>query len=694
MAVNLQVNVDPSKAEEGLKQIGQAAEQAADTTEDAFESAGNAAEASAKKSGKAAREAAREKTEAEREAARIAEEVAAKEEEIANQQAQVMKDLAAIDRKVAAAKKESALAEIEDVGKIKEANIELERQLYNLADAGELSNEKRLELLDEIAAGERRIQQITDRNTDAARKAESSTRGWESATTGLNSAWQLGKDAVEGVSRAINAMAENGNESAIQLQKSFGDFQKVLVEMGSDPRFQFMLESLAKTISGGLNPSMKSSGEAVLGWAESFQNSFSVASNRVLEFFGVAEKGSSDLMLHDQARRIFFAETHKKESEAAAAVEASNKAIADAQAQRAEAAEHASISEVRSSQRLTGMVAEMKKKIADVNTPMEERERLTRLILTAEERQVSLMEERKRVEDATKDALEELQKMESRHVETMEEKRKRLTDEVTSYKNALEMGIHTEAKANEVAGKMLTAKRELLQLEQQQKAEADAKLKREQEVSKEIERINGMAAEEDKRSKQTKEDLQRIAEEAQKKLEQGVESQEEQNKLLREMEDAKQRIMDMDRQAADERKRIADEEKRNAEEAKKRLMDGPQGEGIRNAASSREAVIDRIARETGRKRGTVGQMIDSGKISPTEINKAIEANVNDMVGSTVKQTGQVMGDVGNSLEQVGKVLGGHDVEMAQFRERVRRFEEFIKSYEENGRRRRARDNSA
>lgn len=640
MAVNLPITVDPSNAEEGLKKIGEAAEKAANVTGESFQAAGDAS----------------------------------------------MQPLVELQDKI-----QQLRQEVDGLGD------EFNSTGQDAREAGQKASEAADTAADSTRAAANNID-------NAAR----STDNWSTSAIGMNQALELVKKAAAGVSMAINAMASRGNAAAVELQGSFQKFYDKLFEIAEDPRFQNVMQANAQVLTQDVVPALGVAGDALLGF---WQNAIDGADNAIAgwgEFFGVLEEGSYATALINKKRRDDEKEQSKEAIEAAKKEKEAADSIAEAQKELAAIEEAKRKKQIEDEAKIfiteedaRAGIEELKKRINDVNTSTEQRKEYVEYIKAIEERILEIEQKKFEEEDKRKalyEAEHELWKMSRDEKETALEKEQRLNQEVlegeAEIARQIQEGAASQEEIAKLTSKTIAAKRELLQLEQQQKSEADAKLKREQEVAKEIERINGMAAEEDKRSKQTKEDLQRIAEEAQKKLEQGVESQEEQNKLLREMEDAKRRIMDMDKKAADDRKRIAEEEKRNAEEAKKRLLEGPQGDGIRAAASSREAVIDRIARETNRKRGTVGQMIDSGKISPTEINKAIEANINDMVGSTVKQTGQVMGDVGNSLEQVGKVLGGHDVEMAQFRERVRRFEEFIKSYEENGRRRRARDNSA
>ena len=440
--------------------------------------------------------------------------------------------------------------------------------------------------IDRLGDAQSRASQNADMAADSTRKATQNTESMKGSLLGFNAALEVGKKVIEVSARALDAMAASGNQGAADLKSSFTDFQSKLLEVANDPSFSNMLTSLGNLLRGDVTPAAASFFRVISQGNQDAADDWAIYIASVVDGIKILGTGRTELVAADQKRRDESqkwqrenSEALKREAESLASIKVATEELAKIEdAKRLKEIEQQAQMFSTEEEARAG-IEQMKKEIENVNTSHSDRLDLVLQIRSAEERILELAEQERQKQETLNGLMkaeQEVLNMEREAAETAAQKQARLQKEVSELhqeiNRAIEEGVGTAEEANALASRAIAAKRELLQIEQQQKAEEERKLERQKEVAKEIERINGAQAKEEERQKQTKGDLEKIADDAQKKLEEGVESLEEQNRLLRDMEDAKRRIADMDRKAADDRKRIYEEEKRSADEARKRLL--------------------------------------------------------------------------------------------------------------------------
>lgn len=207
---------------------------------------------------------------------------------------------------------------------------------------------------------------------------------------------------------------------------------------------------------------------------------------------------------------------------------------------------------------------------------------------------------------------------------------------------------------------------------EKRKRDAEEEAKRTKAVQDEVKRINELGQDENL----TREEANRLLKESEAALFNGTRNQEEQNELLKKMEVAKQRILALDREAASEAKRAADEQKRAEQDAKQAASDRAaalqarkeqyaqtdDGARMAAAASDPEAVARRYAQQTGRKIGTVRQMMRRGDVGEADLARAARANYDELYeGRFGKGGGEVdekaMESVAGATRKTGSDLG-------------------------------------
>lgn len=264
---------------------------------------------------------------------------------------------------------------------------------------------------------------------------------------------------------------------------------------------------------------------------------------------------------------------------------------------------------------------------------------------------------RKQIQDAEKEgvkALDSLIDRQKKHNEELAATKATNAEHEQNIQWALQQGLR---RLQEMEAARDAKKKEALDKE---KTDAEEATKRQEAVKDEIERINGLG----KESNMTRSEAQKILEKNQDLLTKGVHDQKETNRLLKEMEQAKQRILELDK----EDQRVKEEtEARTAKadaDAKRRMDEfkkTQEGQAAWAQAGSFDAVAARIAQDTGRKKGTVQQMLRRGDISQEDIQKAQEENFGRAWGRAAVTGEKTLDLVGGQGQMNAAFMGRQDV---------------------------------
>lgn len=148
--------------------------------------------------------------------------------------------------------------------------------------------------------------------SDGAKRAEKSANNLSMAATGVQAAFELGKDAVEGISAGLDALVEAGNPAAEELKSSFSEVGDELLTIAMDDRFQQMLTDVATVVREDLLPAVSTVGDTLLTWKTTASNSVASWFTSAGEAIGLFEEGTTSLLETDQQRRE---EQHRANSE-------------------------------------------------------------------------------------------------------------------------------------------------------------------------------------------------------------------------------------------------------------------------------------------------------------------------------------------------------------------------------------------
>lgn len=358
MAVNLPISVDPSQAEEGLDRLDKKLQGTADVAEN---SAGRS-DAAYKQAGQTI-EGMTEQVERS----------GAASSQAANQaEAAIRKEADALSDA------ERAAAGIAD----------------NLDDAADLAVDAA------NAAGDTADQmERTGRAADDATAKVDKTGG---SFLELNNLLELGAKAVEGIAAGIDALAEGGNASAIELQGSFSKFRDELFSIADDPRFQSMLLDVSNVIVQDVIPALRAMADVTMEVMTESQNSVADWIVSAGEYIGVLEAGTYDVLQADQERKAASVEAGRASSAAARAEKAAKEEVLDVtkelakiDADRAAANQSESLQEVGSLQEIQDIIDETRENLQEENLTNEEKLALLNRVRQAEQRKLDIAREAK-----------------------------------------------------------------------------------------------------------------------------------------------------------------------------------------------------------------------------------------------------------------------------------------------------------
>ena len=191
-----------------------------------------------------------------------------------------------------------------------------------------------------------------------------------------------------------------------------------------------------------------------------------------------------------------------------------------------------------------------------------------------------------------------------------------------------------QKRQDELKKKASDEKAEQAKKEKEQQDEQD---KRNKEAAKEMERIQGLEKKAAEEEVETRDDLLRKYEEIRVALSAANLEQDKQNELLREAERVTNKRIAMDKKAAEDKQKADDEAVQRKieaakadQDAKGKWADTKEGQQAAAVAESPEMVARRIAQTSGRKLGTVKQMINRGDVDPASLDRAARANLDEM----------------------------------------------------------------
>ena len=270
-----------------------------------------------------------------------------------------------------------------------------------------------------------------------------------------------------------------------------------------------------------------------------------------------------------------------------------------------------------------------------------------------------------------------------------------------------------EEKSREILEEMESLQQRRIELtkrraEEEKKADEEARksrdeeAKRQHELEREMERIHNLEIKALEEEDEKHEDLLRKYNEVREALANKNLTQEEQNDLLKEAERLAQKRIDLDKKDREDAKKAHEEtrqrqadERTAADEAKRKWAETQEGRMAAAAASDPEAVARRYAQQTGRRVGTVKQMMRRGEISQTELDLAGQANFDEMYKKRQESGGggqQLGNTLGRQNDATGSVMRRQDEMerwLAEVDARTKAMYDAARQREEQTRRRRA-----
>ena len=467
MAINLKVNVDSTEAEKGLRKIGDAAEKSADKTEDSFKEAGEAGANAIATSTEHSNFALRGTGEtASHVAATIGEALRRAGAGVGQTTGDVQQLGEALTEAGATGAKEmgqAADAVAEQGREVRQARGDVERLEKTYADVDRAAGRATDEVREMGETGEKSADQIEDGND----RAEKSVSRFKGAIDALNHAWDVAKDGAEMLGNAIDALAENGNPAALELQDSLSQVKTEFLLIAEDQRFQEVLTAASEFILEDLLPAIRAVSSELLSWRRASSDWLAGSIVAVGEWTGAYDKGTAAILEADLNRR------NEMEANSAANVAARrrelqankdlldvNEELARIEKEKQRAGLSEAFSQIRTQEEIADIIEDAKESLQEQGISEERKLELLERIRQAEQRGLELsresrseferhQEQVRRAEEEARRSAEAEAKRRAEAAKAEDERRKREAAAAEDKKRRDEERINREIRGEE-----------------------------------------------------------------------------------------------------------------------------------------------------------------------------------------------------------------------------------------------------
>jgi hypothetical protein len=222
-------------------------------------------------------------------------------------------------------------------------------------------------------------------------KGEKASDGLAAKMTGLNSAFDLAKDAIEGIVNGLAVLAEDGNAGAVELQTAFSALRDELLQIADDPRLVNMLTTVADVLRQDIIPAVSAAASTTLGWVESAYSGLARLITWAGETLGVLEEGTYELLKADQERAAEAIKAYdrsarsvRKEKDAKKEVFDLTKEMAKLDQSKADAGKQQALEQLRSLEETQDVIEGIRDSLKDQNKTTEEQKKLFEDLVAAE----------------------------------------------------------------------------------------------------------------------------------------------------------------------------------------------------------------------------------------------------------------------------------------------------------------------